>query len=242
MELFAILIIGHLVGDFLLQPGWLVAAKRSGLFGLLLHAGIIGVTTAALIPLDLVRFWWLVLLACAAHMVIEVLTISLRQRTPMSGMAVFIADQVFHAASLGALVFVARRDFLHESTSLLWFDLDVTQLWTIAGILFVTLFGSILVFEAINRYGAEEDRRELLPLDLPRIMGMVERGTSLVAAIWITPAAIIVPFLPRFIAYIMSETGSIRRRRLITALTGLILNVITFAGVRAVQAAGRFLN
>lgn len=33
MTLVLDLLLGHLLGDFLLQPGWLVSAKRQGLSG-----------------------------------------------------------------------------------------------------------------------------------------------------------------------------------------------------------------
>jgi Protein of unknown function (DUF3307) len=45
MALFLDLLLGHMLGDFLLQPGKLVAAKRDGWRGLLLHTFVVGFAT-----------------------------------------------------------------------------------------------------------------------------------------------------------------------------------------------------
>ena len=106
MELLLNLYLGHLTGDFVLQPGVLVAAKRKGLAGLLIHVGIIGLTTTAILSYDIAALWNLVLLATAAHLLIEVITIRLRQGR-LSGLSVFVIDQGLHMLSLVVLVLVA---------------------------------------------------------------------------------------------------------------------------------------
>ena len=51
------ILLGHLVGDFLLQPGWMVAAKRRGLAGLLTHTGVIILCTGVVVIRELHWLW-----------------------------------------------------------------------------------------------------------------------------------------------------------------------------------------
>src|SRR5450759_5465019 len=60
MALFLDLLLGHMLGDFLLQPGRLVAAKRDGWRGLLLHTSIVGLTTALATLGTMSRAWLVV--------------------------------------------------------------------------------------------------------------------------------------------------------------------------------------
>ncbi len=42
------LLLGHVVGDFVLQPFWLVLAKRKGWLGLIIHVSVVTFITAIL--------------------------------------------------------------------------------------------------------------------------------------------------------------------------------------------------
>src|SRR5450759_2682956 len=60
MALFLDLLLGHMLGDFLLQPGKLVAAKRDGWRGLLLHTFVVGFATTMAALGTLSRDWLVV--------------------------------------------------------------------------------------------------------------------------------------------------------------------------------------
>ncbi|RME77340.1 MAG: DUF3307 domain-containing protein, partial [Chloroflexi bacterium] len=51
------LLLGHLIGDFILQPYWLVLAKRSGWKGLIIHVGVVTFITAILVW-AVIPGWW----------------------------------------------------------------------------------------------------------------------------------------------------------------------------------------
>ena len=185
--------LGHLLGDFLLQPGWLVVAKRRGLGGLLIHSLVIMACTALVLIADLRWVWAVVLLAGAAHLCIEIVTITVRQRLHLAGAAVFVLDQLLHFGSLALIVTTAGAGIWRTATHTFTLHLAPTYAASLDGLLFVTVLGSILVFEIDKAVGFED--RTVLPYDLARFLGMAERGASLLAAVALHPALALVPFV-----------------------------------------------
>jgi hypothetical protein len=57
LAFFLRLMLGHMIGDFVLQPYWLVLAKRKGWPGLLIHVGIVTFITAIL-AWNSIPVWW----------------------------------------------------------------------------------------------------------------------------------------------------------------------------------------
>jgi hypothetical protein len=57
VNIFLRMLLGHLVGDFVLQPLWLALSKRKGWQGLSLHVAIVAFVTAIMI-LGVVPYWW----------------------------------------------------------------------------------------------------------------------------------------------------------------------------------------
>lgn len=101
MNTFAVLLLAHLLGDFPLQTNRVYKMKLANKRGLLLHVMIHVVTAAALIK----QFWlhWPLLLALA---VIHFLTDYIKIQTQKQGQPLtfgFIADQIAHLVTLGAL-------------------------------------------------------------------------------------------------------------------------------------------
>ncbi len=227
MSLLLNLYLGHLLGDFLLQPGKLVAAKRRGIIGLLIHGAIIGACTALIVFEDLGVLWPLILLAIGAHLLIEIITITARAKTRMSGLGIFLIDQAMHISSLVLLTAVAqpRIDITHMAT--LGFDLEPTQLAFACGLLAVMVMGSILVFETVRAVGPTEEA-EILPLDSARVAGMAERGGALALAILVSPPLLLAAFVPRVSLALTKREGQ-RAKLLIEAATGLAFCIFVYA-------------
>lgn len=252
MALFLSLYLGHLMADYALQPGALVRAKRESLQGLLLHVGLIGAATALVLWNDVVVQWPLVVMAMGAHFVIEKLTIAARIGTPTRGLFVFLFDQSLHVLSIGLLVWIAGAWTVGGDARLFWMTVSEPTLMAVDGLVTVTLLGSILVFEAAGAFvGDPSHDTTILEWDLPRVLGMAERGVALALAIY-APAAfpgatvalvaaigLVMPFVPRF-AYTATRKDSRERERLLVeGATGLALCVLAYSAyVMVVTVSG----
>jgi hypothetical protein len=234
MALFLDLLLGHTIGDFLLQPGKLVAAKRDGWRGLLLHTSVVGLATALATLGTLRRDWPAVAAVTVAHLVIEKITILAYEQTPTRGLFTLLFDQSLHLLSIAAVVLLAG-DGLRPATSSTVFGFPIaTGMLAIAvGVGAVMLGGSILAFEAANALAKDGSKGALLKLDVARIAGMVERGGSVALALAIGPAVGVVAFAPR-VAWALTLPRTERQRQLVEAAAGLVLCAVVFLGIRAV--------
>ncbi len=238
MELLLALYLGHLVGDFALQPGWLVTAKRNGWRGLAAHVTIIGLCTVIIVIAQIQYLWGVVILSMAAHLVIEMVTIRLRSRiTALSGISVLAIDQGLHVLSLVGIVWIAEN--LLPPVELVPFGLPQLTAWhllSLCALAVVTLMGAIIVHEVGNAFGPTSCRREILPFDSWRVAGMIERGAALVLVVAANPAWLAVPFLPR-IAYAFWREGDERACHMLAALTGLVICSLGWASIIVVIMA-----
>jgi len=212
MALFLELYLGHVIGDFLLQPGRLVVAKRDGAPGLVLHTLIVGLSTIAVVAGDLAVDWAPAVLVTGLHLVIERITITTYLRTPTRGLFTFLMDQAMHALSIALVVWVAGRWAFGAQATMYGFTVSTVFLAKICALVTVTLFGSILVFETVNAILGEQ-KGNLLRLDGPRVYGVVERGLALALAL-VGPALVVLPFLPRLIRALTLH-GDARARQLV---------------------------
>lgn len=230
MALFLQLYLGHIIGDFLFQPGRLVVAKRQGVPGLVLHTAIVGLATLLVVSGSLVTDWAPAVLVTGLHLVIERITIATYMKTPTRGLFTFLMDQAMHALSIVLIVWTAGRWSLVSPGTLLWLHLSPVGLAKVAAFATVTLFGSIFVFEAVGAMSGESKGR-ILRLDGARIYGIVERGVALALAL-VSPALGLVPFVPR-VALAMRRTGDERRLLLAEAGAGLAICAFGFAAIAA---------
>ncbi len=108
MKLFMLLLFAHLIGDFVLQTGQLVAFKRKKILGLLLHSVIIFVVTF-LVLLSL-RGFYLAFLIGISHLIIDYGKIKLGERRQF---LFFILDQMLHViVILLVTIFFSGEDSL----------------------------------------------------------------------------------------------------------------------------------
>ncbi len=223
MVLFLQLYVGHLLGDFVFQPGRLVLAKRRGAGGFALHTLVVVVCTALVMLGSLRSLWPAALVAGIAHAGIEPLTIRARNLTEASGLSLFLLDQALHVVSLVlvALVFPAP-----DRTVLFVWDVTPGSLAMVAGIGTVAFFGSILAFEV--RMAAGGPPQTVIGLDARRLYGMAERSAALgIALVSPLPALGLLAFGPRILyAFISSERQ--RAASLLDASVGMVLCVFVW--------------
>jgi len=108
LSFFLRLMLGHLIGDFVLQPYWLVLAKRTGWPGLFIHVGVVTFVTAifawASIPL-----WWLwIIILFLGHLFIDQFrTFVFTDNTKGKGLLLLILDQIAHIILIAFLAWAA---------------------------------------------------------------------------------------------------------------------------------------
>lgn len=233
MSLFLNLVLGHLLGDFVLQPGRLVVAKRNGVPGLLLHVGLVGGISAAVLGADLRDYWSVVVLAAGLHLIVERITISARFHTRSRGLFVFVLDQAMHILSLGLLAWLALQgsDAPVRTFGTQFTDAGLAAIDAAVGVVFL---GSILAFETGNTLvPPESGNTAILGFDWARLGGMVERGGALYAALALHPAAALVPFVPRAV-YALTLPPQRRARQMLEASAGLVVCALAYAFIVAV--------
>ena len=190
MTLLLNLYLGHLLGDFVLQPGWLVVAKRRGVSRPSHpHRDHRRVHRSYPLRRTSHRSGTSCLLAMAAHLGIEVITIRMRGLERLSGLSVFLIDQAMHIISLVILVWVATPIAPVNEIKSFGLTVDPAVVALACGLIMVTFMGSIIVFEILNSVGPDSWDRDILPWNRARILGMLERGTSLVLGVLINPDA-----------------------------------------------------
>lgn len=222
MALLLELYLGHLLGDFVLQPGWLVAAKRDRVWGLLLHVAVIGACTAIILGDLTLQLWNIVLLAMAMHLAIEVVTVRIRAMSRVSGLSVFLIDQGLHVVSLVALVWISSRLMDIEHVTAFGVEASVPALALACAATAVAFMGAIVGHEAANEFGPISKSRVILPFDAARVYGMLERTVALLAAVLANPFCLPLAFVPRLL-YAWRASADERTYQTILAASGLIM-------------------
>lgn len=223
MALFLNLYLGHLLGDFLFQPGRLVVAKREGAPGLLLHTSIVGACCALALVDDLTSLWGAVLAIIASHAAIELVTIAAYRATPTRGLFTFAMDQVLHILSIVLVTWLSGEWLVFdEMTTTFGFTVSTADLTLAVALAAVGLMGSILTFETSNTVlKGRQNKGVILRFDGDRIAGIAERMAGLALMFWLHPLAVPLAFLPR----LLLERGDpvLRRLRVVEAMTGVFL-------------------
>lgn len=235
MSLFLSLYLGHILGDFVLQPGKLVVAKRTRFAGVVLHTAIVLASTAAAGAAALPRTWPAVLLAGVAHFGVEHLSVRARRVSGASNLSVFLLDQGIHIVSLALIALCCGREAGPPVLGLWPSTLDTLAL--VCGVATVAFMGSILVFEIeVSDSAASLEGEPLLGMDVPRIYGMLERGAALTGALLLpVPALGILAFAPRLV-YAFFATPARRKHHLVAAVAGFGLCLVVWALAQAVIA------
>lgn len=105
LSFFLRLTLGHFVGDFVLQPYWLVLAKRKGWTGLIIHVGVVTFTTAILAWGSIPNWWvWIIVLFIGHLFIDQFRTFVFTDNSKGKGLLLLILDQ---AAHMGLIILIA---------------------------------------------------------------------------------------------------------------------------------------
>ena len=108
LSFFLNLVLGHLIGDFVLQPYWLVVAKRSGWLGLFIHVGVVTFITAILVWASIPVWWmWIVILYIGHLFIDQFRTFVFTDNTNGKGLLLLVLDQVAHIVLIAVLAWAA---------------------------------------------------------------------------------------------------------------------------------------
>jgi len=103
------LIAGHFIGDFLLQPDWMVTRKGRSRVALL-HATIVAVATGLLFG-NVATWWWLLPVLLLTHMLVDLIKASadrrIGERSVNGRVTLFLLDQTVHLVVLVAVTLAA---------------------------------------------------------------------------------------------------------------------------------------
>lgn len=236
MSLFWSLYLGHILGDFVFQPGRLVIAKRTRFGGVVLHTAIVVACTAVAGLATLPLTWPAILLAGITHFGVEHLSVRARRVAGASNLAVFILDQGLHLVSLALIALV----FTHHAGPPvlgLW-PVTLETLAIVSGIATVAFMGSILVFEIeVSDSATTREGDPLLAMDVSRVYGMIERAGALVLALLLPSVAFgMIAFAPR-IVYTLAGPPTRRKPNAIAAIAGVGLCLVVWAAIRVLSAS-----
>jgi hypothetical protein len=108
LAFFLLLLLGHFVGDFILQPYWLVLAKRKGWQGLIIHVGTVTFITAILIWGTIPNWWVWVIVLFVIHLFIDQFrTFVFTDNSKGKGLLLLFLDQLAHVLSLMFIAWAA---------------------------------------------------------------------------------------------------------------------------------------
>lgn len=186
MRLYLYLVLGHLIGDFVLQSSELVRLKRSEFFGLYPHVMLVMIATALVSAGSTPLLWLVVAFVGAVHLLIDRLSIVAFAREAAPQLTVFIADQVAHVLSSVVLAWTVIR-YAGQPIAGSWLlPFDEWTLALITGTIAVVFAGSIFVFECAQAVGPIPPASQAGPLlaySPKRVVEMVERAALYVTVV-----------------------------------------------------------
>lgn len=237
MALFLGLYFGHILGDFVFQPGRLVIAKREHQGAAILHSAIVAICSALALGRVLADAWPAVVAAGLVHLAVEQLSIGARRNPEATGLTVFLLDQGLHIVSLAmiATVFDQPIPFVIGA----W-EISATALAAVCALATVAFGGSILIFEVqLARTERGAGRDPVLGLDVPRIYGMLERASALLAALLLpVPVLGALAFVPR-IVYTLARKPESKDRHFAAAAVGFVLSAVAWVLVTSIAGIAR---
>jgi len=108
LSFFLQLLLGHVIGDFFLQPYWLVLAKRNGWPGLIIHVGVVTFITSVLVW-GLIPIWWVwMIVLYLGHLFIDQFrTFIFTDNSKGKGLLLLFLDQLAHIILIGLIAWGA---------------------------------------------------------------------------------------------------------------------------------------
>lgn len=218
MSPFFRLLVGHLVGDFVLQTIELVRYKASSWKGLLLHTGIVSASTALFLWSDLPEWWPWLLFLTLLHFLTDWGKVALTRRFPQPVLSLFLLDQSLHVGAIVGAVVLAGRGWPYPSVATAiggttsQANRSLLFLPALLIVIFVAPLLEMLVAQTATRSApsGQSDGNSVKASVADRVWGGGERVVALGLiylggiATWFSPLA----FLPRIVAQRPSPKGS----------------------------------
>lgn len=232
MALFLGLYLGHILGDFVFQPGRLVLAKREHQGAAVLHSGIVAACGAVVLAGEIRAVWPAVVIAGVTHLGVEQLSIGARRTGSSRGLTVFLLDQGLHVVSL-AMIALLSRDSVPAVIGTWPTSLEFLAM--VCGLTTVAFAGSILVFEVQVARRDHTGTGPILRLDGARLYGMAERAFALLLAL-LAPSPLLgcIVFLPRVVIAAFTN-GDARTHHIVAAGVGLGLTAVAWILITSVS-------
>ncbi len=234
---------GHLVGDFVLQPLWLAIAKRQGWRGLILHVTIVTVATA-IFSYGIVSNWlrWMLVVFVIHLFTDQFRTFVFTNNEKGRGLLLLLLDQIIHLISLIFIAHWATDTPIDNLSAIFTQALSLENyLFFIFGIIIISFWVMPIIeietFVAALSFQGNIDKK-IAPIGLSdRIIGGTERILGLV--VLSLGYGILAPFffLPRL--FWLKKSNLPNRRiaivsKVFTSLVALILMAILLKSIRSV--------
>lgn len=225
LSFFLRLMLGHVVGDFLLQPYWLVLAKRKGWLGLVIHVGVVTFITAILVWGSIPNWGIWILVLFLIHLFIDQFrTFIFTDNTRGKGFLLLVLDQLAHITSLVVIAWAATGWSFADLQLLVTPEAPNEYRMMAYMIGVVALISTVPVLEAeatVAVWAAQgQEVKQTVKIDTEdRVLGACERILAL--TLILTGFGLLAPlvFLPRLA--LMIRQGQARQDR--TAVTTKVL-------------------
>lgn len=199
MELFLRLLLAHMLGDFVFQSAGLVALKRQGLKGLVIHALVVAFWTFALTWNYPIKGWAVAFLLSVLHFALDWARYYWRVRTPLEELASFFGDQLLHVSLImGAMAAFGIPIPWGEFKNPASFAAPLQLM--IALILFIVLLWVVPLLEKMVVEICPDcsySRRFIKVEPTQRFVGAVERVLAVVLLVKVSPFIAFLAFIPR---------------------------------------------
>lgn len=199
MELFLRLLLAHMLGDFVFQSAGLVALKRQGFKGILIHIGVVAFWTFALTWNYPIKGWAIAFLLSALHFASDWARYYWRARTPLEELASFLGDQLLHIGlilgTMAAFGVPISWEELKNPASL-----AIPLRLILAFILFVILVWVVPLLEKMVveiSPACSHSRRFIKVEPTQRFVGAVERVLAIMLFVKVNPFIAFLAFIPR---------------------------------------------
>jgi hypothetical protein len=239
LSFFLRLALGHVVGDFVLQPYWLVLAKRKGWVGLLIHVGVVTFVTAILVWRVIPDWWvWIIVLFVGHLFIDQFRTFVFTDNTRGKGLLLLFLDQLAHLLLIMIIAWAATG-WTPDTLTLLLDPSAPNQYRMMAyliGLAILISMAPVLEAEITVAVWAAEGKEvtQTVRIDTEdRVLGALER--IIAVALLLTGYGLLAPlvFIPRLA--LMIYQGQAREDR-----TAVTTKVITSFGSAFIVAL--FLN
>ncbi len=236
---FLLMTLGHLIGDFTLQPFWLVLAKRRGWTGLIIHVGVVTFFTAILV-IGVIPYWWVwIIVLFLGHLYIDQFrTFVFTDNKKGKGLILLLLDQLAHIVLIVVITWAAVGwpfNNLGLFLSNPYYQI-IAYLMGVSALIGVTPVLEVEITVAVWEAQGQAMDKIVAITTADRVLGGLERGTAMLliaAGVWIfAPLA----FLPRLLLMIRNGEFSADRTAVITKVvtssaTALLVGIILYTAV-----------